>query len=159
MWRIEKVLKWEEKKIYYFAESHKRHSAKASLCRVPSFGTRERWLFAVSFRRSTRQNYWLRSREMQDYWLNPVMEDQRAHHRVHPPSSLSLRSSHLSAALSLSLSPPCHPVRRRLQRAGGARVRGGGRGVRALRLAGHRRGAAVLGGPHAGSDGTGPAAR
>ena len=43
---------------------------------------------------------------MQDYWLNPVMEDQRAHHRVHPPSSLSLRSSHLSTALSLSLSPP-----------------------------------------------------
>ena len=77
---------------------------------------------------------------MQDYWLNPVMEDQRAHHRVHPPSSLSLRSSHLSAALSLSLSlpPPCHPVRRRLQRAGGARVRGGGRGVRALRVAAGR---------------------
>jgi len=129
-----------EKKNYYFAESHKRHSAKASLCRVPSFGTRERWLFAVSFRRSTRQNYWLRSREMQDYWLNPVMEDQRSHHRVssHFLISSLVPSLHSSLSLSFSLSPPYHPVRRRLQRAGGARVRGGGRGVRALRVAAGR---------------------
>ena len=75
---------------------------------------------------------------MQDYWLNPVMEDQRAHHRVSSHFLISSLVPSLRSSLTFSLSAPCHPVRRRLQRAGGARVRGGGRGVRALRVAAGR---------------------